>query len=91
MKLNLYQKLFRKRMAFRAVFNPDKPEGKIVLAELKRVCPSNPAAGAGSPIDEKQVFINIGRRQVLNHILGIVNMTDEKLNEITREEELNGY
>ena len=83
----LYAILFRKRLAFREVFDDKKPAVKVVLAELKRICPSNPTSGAGSPLDEKQVFINIGRRQVLNHILGIIHMSDEKLNQIAREEE----
>ncbi|MBE6421359.1 MAG: hypothetical protein E7027_04420 [Elusimicrobium sp.] len=86
----LYAILFRKRLAFREVFDDKKPAVKVVLAELKRICPSNPTSGAGNPLDEKQVFINIGRRQVLNHILGIIHMPDEKLNQIAREEELYG-
>ena len=86
----LYAILFRKRLAFRDVFNENKPAAKVVLAELKRICPSNPTTNAGNPIDERQVFINIGRRQVLNHIMGIINMPDEKLNAIAREEELYG-
>lgn len=86
----LYAILFRKRLAFLDVFDDTKPAVKVVLAELKRICPTNPTTGAGNPIDERQVFINIGRRQVLNHILGIINMPDEKLNAIAREEEIYG-
>lgn len=85
--MNRVRALFRKRLAFRTVFDADRPDVKIVLAELKKICPSNPAAGAGSPIDEKVVFINIGLRQVLNHIMALVELPDAKLNEIAREEE----
>ena len=90
MMKKLYAVLFRKRLAFRDVFDETKPAVKIVLAELKRICPANPTVGAGNPLDERQVFINIGRRQVLNHILGIIHMPDEKLNQIVREEEQYG-
>lgn len=85
--LTLYQRLFRKRLAYQTVFDPTKPEVKIVLADLAKVCPSNPARGTGCPIDEKKVFINIGRREVLNHILAMTNLSDEKLNALAQEEE----
>lgn len=90
MRKKLYAVLFRKRLAFRDVFDEKKIASKIVLTELKRICPANPTVGAGTPLDEKQVFINIGRRQVLNHIMGMINMSDEKLNQIAREEEQYG-
>lgn len=88
--LTLYQRLFRKRLAYQTVFDPAKPEVKIVLADLAKVCPSNPARGTGYPIDEKKVFINIGRREVLNHILAMVHLPDEKLNALAQEEDQNG-
>ena len=85
--LTLYQRLFRTRLAYKTVFDPVKPEVKIVLADLAKVCPANPARGAGCPIDEKKVFINIGRREVLNHILAMTNLSDDKLNALAQEEE----
>lgn len=85
--LTLYQRLFRKRLAYKTVFDPAKLEVKIVLADLAKVCPANPARGTGTPIDEKKVFINIGRREVLNHILAMTNLPDEKLNALAQEEE----
>ena len=85
--LTLYQRLFRNRLAYKTVFDPAKPEVKIVLADLAKVCPANPARGTGCPIDEKKVFINIGRREVLNHILAMTNLSDEKLNALAQEEE----
>lgn len=88
--LTMYQRLFRKRLAFQTVFDTTRPEVRIVLAELAKICPSNPAKGAGMPLDTHQICINIGRRQVLNHIMGLVTLSDEKLREITREEEQYG-
>lgn len=85
--LTLYQRLFRKRLAYQTVFDPSKPEVRIVLADLAKVCPANPAKGAGNPIDEKKVFINIGRREVLNHITALTNLPDEKLNALAQEED----
>lgn len=84
---SLFERLFRKRLAYRTVFNTDNQAARIVLADLAKICPSNPARGAGSPIDEKKVFINIGRREVLNHIMGMVNLSDDKLNKVAQEEE----
>lgn len=89
-QLSFFQRLFRKRLAYQTVFDPTKPEVKIVLADLAKVCPSNPARGTGAPIDEKKVFINIGRREVLNHILAMVHLPDEKLNALAQEEDQNG-
>lgn len=78
-------------MAFREVFDEKKPEAKIVLSELNKICPSNVMRGVGNPIDDRQVYINIGRRQVLTHIMSIINMSDEKLKKIAEEEErING-
>lgn len=82
--------LFRKRTAFRMVFDENKPEVRLVLSEMRRFCPSDPARNAGNPIDEKQVFINIGRRQMLSYIMAQINIPDERIEEIVREEINNG-
>ena len=86
-KLSSY--LFRKRSAFRIVFDDKKQEVKCVLSEIRRFCPSDPARNAlnkKGEIDEKQVLINIGRRQVLSFIMAQINMPDERIEEIVREE-----
>lgn len=88
--LSFYQALFRKRLAYKTVFDPTKPEVKVVLTDLARICPASPAKGAGSPIDERKVFINIGRREVLSHIQGMIGLSDEKLNQVAQEEEQYG-
>ena len=89
-KGSLFKHLLRKRIAFRKVFDDKDDAARVVLAELKRICPADPSVGTGNPIDERKVFINIVRRQVLNHILAIIHMPDEKLNQIAREEEYHG-
>lgn len=87
MMKKIYKTLFRKRLAFRQVFNEKDPAAQVVLAELKKICPTDPTSGAGAPLDERQVFINIGRRQVLGHIMSLIHLSDEKLNQIAREVE----
>lgn len=81
-----YNFLFRKRCAYRTVFDIKGKAARIVLADLRRHCPADPTKGAGSPIDEKQVYINIGKRQILGHIIGMINLPDEKLEEIAMGE-----
>lgn len=81
-----FERIFRKRLAYQRIFDTHKPEVKIILADLARLCPQNPVNGAGIPIDERQVFIHIGRRQVLSHMLAYIHMTDEQLNKIARED-----
>lgn len=81
--------LFKRRAAFRTVFDDTKPEVKTVLAELRKFCPSDPVRTAGKPVDDRQVYINIGRRQVLSFIAAQINMPDERIEEIAREE-ING-
>lgn len=85
--------LMRKRSAFRIVFDDKKPEVKCVLSEIRRFCPSDPARNAlnkNGEIDTKQVLINIGRKQVLSFIMAQINMPDERIEEIVREELQNG-
>lgn len=85
--LSLYQRLFRKRLAYKTIFDANNLAARIVLADLNKICPANPARGAGNPIDDRRVFINIGRREVLNHITAMINLTDEKLNAVAQQEE----
>lgn len=85
----VFDELFKKRSAFRTVFDSKNKASRLVLAHLRKFCPSDPTKNAGSPIDEKQVYINIGRRQVLSYILTQINMPDEVLTELAREE-ING-
>ena len=85
--------LFKKRCAFRKVFDDKEPAVKLVLSEIRRFCPSDPARNAldkKGNIDAKQVFINIGRKQVLSFIMAQINMPDERIEEIVREELKNG-
>lgn len=77
---------FRKSNAFKIVFDTSRPEVRTVLAELKRICPSDPAKNAGNPLDEKKVWMNIGAIKVLNHIMALINLPDEKIMQIMKEE-----
>lgn len=85
-KLNLTGLAFKKRASFRAVFDESKPEVRTVMAALRAFCPTDASRNAGAPIDTNQVFINIGKRQVLSYIMAQINMPDERLEQIAREE-----
>lgn len=78
--------LHRRQTCYERVFDVNKPEVKVILADLRKICPNDPTTNAGRPIEDRQVYINIGRLQVLNHILSAINMTSEQINAIAREE-----
>ena len=77
--------IFKRTNSYKMVFDGSKA-AQIVLTDLARFCPEDPSLNAGSPIDDKRIYINIGRRQTLNHILAIINLTPEQLNAIARRE-----
>lgn len=71
--------LFKKKRAYANVFNKNKPETKLVLADLRALCPTDPTKNAGKQINDKKVYINIGRRQILSHIMTMLELTDEDI------------
>lgn len=79
----------RKRAAFREVFNFESKTSnaaRVVLAELRKFCPTDPTHKAGDPIDERKVLINIGKRQVLSEIMRVINMSDDRIQKIAEQE-----
>lgn len=71
------------RNSYRRVFcNVD---GEKVLIDLRRICPTDPTLG-GEVLEDKQIFINIGKRQVLSRILAIINMSEDKINALAKAE-----
>lgn len=87
-------RVLKRRTAYRNVFKEDDIHALIVLADLRKFCPTDPTYGTGSEINDKQVYINIGRRQVLSRIMAAINLSDERINEIAEteiKENNNGY
>ena len=76
----------RKRTAYRKLFYEEDLMAHIVLTDLRQFCPTDATHNAGNPIDEKQVYINIGKRQVLSRIASMCNMSDDRINEIAENE-----
>ena len=81
--------LLRRRTAYTKVFKHENSDqaiySQIVLTDLRRFCPTDPTL-AGTVKDQNEVFINIGRRQVLARIMQMINMSDAKINEIAEAE-----
>ena len=71
--------LFKKKRAYANVFDKSKEETKIVLADLRSLCPTDPTKNSGKQINDKKVYINIGRRQILSHIMNMLQLTDEDI------------
>lgn len=84
--MSLATQLLRKRTAYRKLFDPTDIHACIVLADLRKFCPTDATYGTGKEINERQVYINIGRRQVLSRIMSAINMSDERINEIAEAE-----
>lgn len=85
-KVSIAAQMLRRRTAYRNLFKEDDIHAHVVLADLRRFCPTDATYGAGRDINERQVWINIGRRQVLSRIMSAINMSDERINEIAEAE-----
>lgn len=79
----------RKILCYKELFKTDNPAAKAVLADLEKFCDRDVCKCAGFPIDEKTVFIAIGRRQVLDYIERLANIDDGQLREIIKQEQNN--
>lgn len=82
--------VLRVRTAYRKVLKEDDKYSQIVITDLRRFCPTDPTL-LGAIKDEKQIFINIGRRQVLSRIQKMLNISDEKINAIAEAELKENY
>lgn len=79
----------KKRLFFKDVFKKDSPAVKTVMADLEKFCDRNVLKHAGYPIDEKTVFVAIGRRQVLDYIRAMADISDEDINKMIEEDKNN--
>ena len=76
--------------AYQRVFKKDNPDVKAVLCDLGRIAPVDPTSKIAEPYDKNMIklYIMIGRRQVVSHILAKINMTEEELSNIIKQEQL---
>jgi len=73
---------------YKRVFKKDNPDVKAILADLGRFAPVDPTSKCVKPYRDNEVFMMIGRRQVVNYILGKIKMTDSELSNLVKEEQL---
>lgn len=75
---------------YQRVFKKDNPDVKAVLCDLGRLAPVDPTSKIAEPYDKDRIklYIMIGRRQLLSHILAKINMTEEELSNIIKQEQL---
>lgn len=76
--------------SYQRVFKKDNPDVKAVLCDLGRIAPVDPTSKIAEPYDKNRIklYIMIGRRQVVSHILAKINMTEEELSNIIKQEQL---
>lgn len=84
------QKFVSRVHSYQRVFKKDNPDVKAVLCDLGRIAPIDPTTKVAKPFNKNshEVWIYIGRRQVVSHILAKINMTEEELNNILKQEQL---
>lgn len=79
----------KKRLFFKEVFKKETEAVQNVMADLDKFCDRNVCRHAGYPIDEKTVFIAIGRRQVFDYIQRMADISDEEINKMIEQEKKN--
>ena len=86
--LSFAQRFVSKVRSYKRVFKKENPDVKAVLADLGRLAPVDPTTKLTKPFKDNEVWMYIGRRQVVSHILGKINMKEEELNNIIKQEQL---
>ena len=84
------QKFVARVYAYKKVFKKDDPDVQAVLCDLARIAPVDPTSKIAEPYDKNRIkmYMMIGRRQVASHILGKINMTDEELSNLLKQEQI---
>lgn len=88
--MSFAQRFVSRVHAYQRVFKKDNPDVKAVLCDLGRIAPVDPTSKIAEPYDKNRIklYIMIGRRQVVSHILAKINMTEEELSNIIKQEQL---
>lgn len=72
----------RRRVAYKALFDMNNRDAKVVLADLKRFCKYNKSTFHS---DSHIAAYQAGRRDVLERITEFVNLSDEQITSIKEE------
>lgn len=86
--LSFAQRFVSRVHAYQRVFKKDNPDVKAVLCDLGKLAPVDPTSKLVKPYRDNEVYIMIGRRQVVSHVLAKINMTEEELSNIIKQEQL---
>lgn len=84
------EKFVARVYCYKKVFNRQDPAVQAVLCDLARIAPVDPTTKITEPYDRNKIklYMMIGRRQVVSHILGKINMTDEELSNLLKQEQI---
>ena len=74
---------FKRKQAYRRVFNPDSPDVQIVLADLQKVCRGRGTKYMG---DVYQTHIMIGQNNIWERIQSYINIPDSTLAKLTEHD-----
>lgn len=74
--------------SYKKVFRKDDYDVKKVLADMGRFAPVDPTTKCVKPYKDNEIYIMIGRRQMFSYILGKINMTQEEINNLIKQEQL---
>jgi len=87
--MGLGEKLKSKKKAYQKVFDIEIPEARIVLADLRKLCPSSADRGTNDGKEINKLLIQVGMRKVFEHIQAMLHISDELLMKIIMEENKN--
>ena len=79
--LSFAQRFVSKVRSYKRVFKKENPDVKAVLADLGRLAPVDPTTKLTKPFKDNEVWMYIGRRQIVSHILGKINSKKKEINE----------
>lgn len=80
--MNILDLCKRRHYAYRDLFNPDDPNARRVMGDLKRFCRYQTSTFSDDPY--RQSYLN-GRRDVLERILSFVNFSDDEIKRMKEE------
>lgn len=71
---------FRRREAYRRIFNPDSDDARVVLADLQKFCRGRGTKFMG---DVNETHVMIGQNNVWERIQSYVNIPESTLSKLT--------
>jgi hypothetical protein len=84
--VNLTQ-LLKRKSAYKTVFDQNREDVRIVLADLRQFVPVEADTNTGTDKNTNKILINVGMQKVLNRILTMTKMSDDKLFDLAMREQ----